>query len=79
MKRTLNTAAALLTLMLVTSAIAASPSNAGDAARTSPSMQTASFGAGASPTSIALTVCLVITGAAVVALGAWSGDSAETP
>lgn len=55
----------------------AAPSRATDSRQES--AQASLVGSGASPLSFAVTSALVLGGAAVVALGAWRGDAAETP
>lgn len=76
MKRFINIAAIMASLSLASLTVAA---DASAERQQSSRAQRASLGGGTSPASLALTVGLVITGAAVIALGAWSGDSAETP
>lgn len=76
MKRIITSAAITASLSLASLAMAAdAPAERHPGSRA----QRAALGGGASPTTLALTIGLVITGAAVIALGAWSGDSAETP
>mgnify|MGYP003700458535 CR=1 FL=1 len=77
MKLFTTSAAILASLSFASLAMAAdAPTRVDGAQQTA---QQAGLGGGASPTTLALTIGLVITGAAVIALGAWSGDSAETP
>lgn len=79
MKRTPALVAIAGALSLASAAVAAqAASPVADQVRR-PTVQTASFGAGVSPATFLLAAGLVLTGAAVVALGAWSGDTAETP
>lgn len=70
--------AAAAALFVATAGVASDGTNRSSADRRQATAQTASFGGSSSPVSVMLTVGLVLTGA-VVALGAWNGDAAETP